>query len=267
MKTLKSPFVAAVWLSCLHLAPADIITLNNGEKIEGKVLRETDETYTIEVKISKTIRDEKTIAKSDVSKIDKETEDEKAFEKINAYVPTPELVSKAGYEARIERVEAFINDYPESTKIAEAKKIHDYLTEEYVAVQNGGIKFGEEMISAEDYLANSYDYDAMIAAKEITEDVGRRDFLSALRAFTKYDQTFSEASGRNEVAKLISQVLVAYNRTIVESLATLDGRVERRDSGLATMAPEDRSQTARALAEQEAQVNAAYEREKEAKEP
>ncbi len=262
MKTLKIPFAAAVWLSCLQLSPADTIVLNNGEKIEGKILRETDGNYVVEVKVSETIRDEKTIPKSDVKSIDKETEEDKAFKEIEAFVPTPELLSKTGYEARIEKVEAFINTYPKSAKLSGAKKIHDYLTEEYATVQNGGIKFGEEMVSADDYMANSYEYDATIEGKRIKELVGRRDFLAALRAFSEYDQTFSGAAGRDEVATLMKQVLAAYGSSIDASLASLDMRLEKRESGLATMAPEDRAQTKRALADQEARIVARYEKEK-----
>ena len=266
MKTLKTSFAAAIWLSCLQLAPADTIALKNGEKIEGVVLREADGNYVVEVKVSETIRDEKTIAKSDVKYIDKETDDAKAFKKIENLVPTPELLSKADYEAHIEKVEAFIAAYPKSSKIRKAKGIHDYLTEEYASVQNGGIKFGEEMISADDYMANSYEYDATIKAKHIKETVGRRDFLGALRAFSKYDQTFSESAERSEVVTLIKQVLAAYGSSIDNSLASFDSRLEKRESGLSTMAPEDREKTKRALADQEERVAARFEKEKTARE-
>ncbi len=167
MKILKTPFAAVMWLSCLQLAPADTIVLKNGDKFDGKVLREVDGNYILEVKVSDTIRDEKIVAKSDVKYIDKETEDDKAFKKIEDFTPTPELLPKVAYEKRIEKVEAFISTYPESTSLSKAKKIHDYLTEEYAIVQNGGIKFGEEMVSADDYMANSYEYDATIAGKAI----------------------------------------------------------------------------------------------------
>ncbi|MBG7606411.1 MAG: hypothetical protein IZT59_00020 [Verrucomicrobia bacterium] len=267
MKILKTPFAAVMWLSCLQLAPADTIVLKNGDKFDGKVLREVDGNYILEVKVTDTIRDEKIVAKSDVKYIDKEKEDDKAFKKIEGFTPTPELLPKVAYEKRIEKVDAFISTYPESTSLSKAKKIHDYLTEEYAIVQNGGIKFGEEMVSADDYMANSYEYDATIAGKAIKKAVGRRDFLSALRAFTKYEKTFSDAAGRDEIANLIKQVLSVYQNSIDENLASLSSRMEKRESGLATMSPEDRKQTLRALAEKEERVVAHYQQEKEAREP
>ncbi len=267
MKTPIIPFAAAMWLACPQLVQADTIHLTNGEKIEGKVLREEDGNYIVIVSVSDTIRDEKTIAKSDVKRIERETEDAKAFKKIEGFVPTPELLSKADYESRIEKVEAFINSYPKSDNLSDARAIHDYLTEEYKTVRNGGIKFGEEMVSPEDYMANSYEYDAIREGKRIKEAVGRRDFLGALRAFTKYDQTFSDAEGRGEIVTLIKQVLAAYGATIEDSLASLDSRMEKRESGLATMAPDDRAQSKRAIAEQEELITARYEKEKAAREP
>lgn len=266
MKSLKTPFAAAIWLSCLQLASADTIILKNGDEIEGKVLREQDGNYVVEIMVTATIRDEKIIPKSDVKLINKEKKDSKAFKEIEDLIPTPELLPKAQYEARIEKVEAFIKGFPKSISISKAKKIHDQLTEEYKIIQNGGFKFGDKMVSADEYMANAYEYDARIEENAIKEAVGRRDFLSALRAFSKYDNTFSTATGRDELVSLMKQVLTAYGATIDQNLASLESRLEKRASGLAGMAAEDRGATRRALAEQEARTNARYEEEKTAKE-
>lgn len=267
MKTLTTPFAAAAWLCCIPLSTADTIVLKNGEKFEGRVLREVDGNYVLEVKISDTIRDEKTIAKSEVKYIDKEGDDLKAFKKIESLVPTPEMLGIAGYEARLEKIEAFITAHPKSAKVPKAKEMLDYLSEELAVVRAGGIKFGEEMVAAEDYMANAYEYDATVAAKSIKEDVGRRDFIGALRSFSIYEESFSNSAGRTEIVALIKQVLSAYGTSIDESLASFDTRIEKRKTGLASMAPDDRVQTERALAEQEERIAARFAQEKEAREP
>ena len=267
MKTLTTPFAAAAWFCCIQISPADTIVLKNGEKIEGHVLREEEGNYIVEVKVSETIRDEKTVAKSDVKSIEKEADDLKAFREIEGFVPTPELLGAAGYEGRLEKIEAFITGYPNSAEVSKAKEMEDYLTGELAVVRAGGTKFGEEMVSPGDYMANAYEYDAVIAEKRIREDVGRRDFIGALRNFTKYDQTFAGAAGRGEIVTLVKQVLAAYRASIDESLSSLEGRIEKRKAGLASMSTEDRAKTERALAEQDEGIAARFVKEKAAAQP
>ena len=266
MKTLKPTFAAVAWLCCIQFLSADTIVLKNGEKIEGRVIREVDGIYTIEVMVSRTIRDEKKIPVGDVAFIDKEGDDTKAFKEIEKFVPTPELLPESVYESRIEKIEAFINAHPESGKVAKAKEMYDYLSEELAVIREGGIKFGEEMVAAEDYMANAYEYDATIEGNLIKEAVARREFLAALRAFTKYERIFTDAPGRDEIAGLIKQVLGAYQSSIDASLSSLDSRIEKRQAGLSSMTPDDRAQTERALADEEARISARFAAEKEAKE-
>ncbi len=266
MKPLKPFLLLASCLCAIQSAPADTVVLKNGEKIEGKVVREDDVNYVVEVKVTNTIRDEKKIPKADVESIVKVSEDMKDFAKIEGFVPTPELLDVAGYESRIAGIEAFIKDHPDSGKASKAKEMLVVLKEELETVRAGGIKFGEEMVSAEDYLANAYEYDAMIAAIRIKEAVGRRDLLSALRLFTEYDRNFADAAGRADTVSLIRQVLAAYITNIDESLASIDTRLEKRTSGLAQMSVEDRTNTERALKEQQDRIEQRFAGEKESKE-
>src|SRR5690606_10987373 len=63
---------------------------------------------------------------------------------------------------------------------------------------------------------------------------------------------------------LMLQVLEAYKVSLDENLSTLDKRLEKRQSGLATMAPEDRVNTERALKEQIEKLEKRYQKEKTA---
>ena len=265
MKTLKPTLASLAWLCCTQFSHADTIVLNNGDKIEGRVLREVDGHYVVEVNVTKTIKDEKKIPVGDVKSIDKEGDDTKDFKEIEGFVPTPELLPVAVYEARIDKVESFINTHPKSKKIDKAKEMYDYLSEEIAVIRAGGIKFGEEMVAADDYLANAYEYDAAIAGNRIKEAVARREFLAALRAFDEYEANFSGAEGRPEIVTLMKQVLAAFQASIDGSLASLDSRMEKRKAGLISMNPEDRAQTERALNEENERIAARFEAEKQEK--
>lgn len=254
--------IAACCFLSLLPARADVIFLKNGEKIEGRILSENDERYVIEIKFTGTIRDEKIIPRAEVERIERESEDEKAFLKIADLVPAPELLSEEGYEERIALLEGFIKDHPASPKAGKAKEMAEALGEELAVIAAGGIKFGEELITADAYEANAYEYDVRIAENSIRDASTRGDMLGALRLFDEYETRFGQPEGRDGVAALMLQVLGAYSARIAESLASLDSRLKVRESGLARMAPDDRARTERALKEQMEEITERYKEEK-----
>ncbi|QTN33945.1 hypothetical protein HZ994_17025 [Akkermansiaceae bacterium] len=259
----RKPMLAAA--ACLFLStqpsPADTIILKNGESVRGNVIREDAESYTVEIKVG-TIRDEKVFPKADVSRIEKEKADDKAFREIEGLSPAPELLGKEGYEARMKKIEGFIKDYPDSAKAAAAAEMLEALAAEYAIVAAGGIKFGEEMVTVEAYEANAYEYDVKIAERRIKDDVARRDLLGALRKFTEFGERYGEPPSYQGIATLMLQVLQAYRNSLQENLASLESRTEKRQAGLAVMANEDRAKTERALKEQMEKVQANYQEEK-----
>ena len=245
--------VPSIIASCIVLVQgvsADTILLTNGEKIEGRVLREDGGNYVLEVKVSASIKDERIVPKADVKSIEEQKEDEKAFENLAALVPTPEMLGEEAYAARIDLIGAFLEKYPTSGSVPKAKELLDILNEELEVIRMGGIKLGGELIPSETYRANAYEFDAKIADKAIDGAISRRDFLTALRLFSEYEKNFSDAAGREELAARISQVLTAFGMRVDESLASFDSRMEKRDAGLASMAADDRLTTERAIADQ-----------------
>jgi hypothetical protein len=259
-----SPILAACCLVFLQSAAADIITLSDGKKIKGTVIREDGDDYIVEVVISGTIRDERRIARADVSHIDKKPDYEKAFDEIGVPVPTPDLADAEAYEEWLSKLEDFIKAYPESPKAQDAKEMFDTLGSEHDIIAAGGIKFGGEMVSADDYDSNAYEYDQKIAEKRIKDAVARRDFLGSLRMYSNYSERFGQTEGGNAMDALVLQVLIAYKASLDENLASLDRRLEKRKSGLASMTPEDRSQTERALQEEMEKIQQRYQKEKAA---
>lgn len=264
MKTHNLPLVIAAAVCVAQLATADTITLKNGDVLEGRVLRENEENYVLEVKFSSTIREEKVVLRTDVKSIEKETEDAKEFAKIAGHVPTPELLDIAEYEERVQQIEEFIKAYPSSSLVKKAKEMLEVLGQELIVVREGGIKFGEEMVAGKDYEANAYEFDARIAEAQIREAVSRRDFLKALRQFDTYELYFADADGRDGLAAVITQVLNVYGSNLNESIASLESRLSKRVSGLHQMSPDDRAKTQRALNDEQARINAKYEQEKAA---
>lgn len=236
------------WLSqCGH---ADTLILEDGEKIEGKLIRETEDSYVIEISITEKIKDEKIIPKSKVRSLEKEAPDSILYSKIKSLTPTPERLSVANYEERIETVESFLNEFPESGKVPRVQRMLDTLQAELEVVRAGGIKFNGKMVTADEYDANTYEYDAMMAEKEIQVAIERREIIGALKLFAVYETKFGRADGRENLVGRIRQVLSVLSTAVESSIASYDDRVAKRDAGLEQMSGDDKLQTERAIARQ-----------------
>lgn len=259
---LSSLFIAAAALVVCHTAHADRVILNSGDSIEGTIIREDDAHYYVQVQVTKSIKEEKIVPKADVKSIERESGDAKAFEPLSGLVPAPDLLEVEEYATRIATIEEFIKAHPESSLKEEAEKMVEELRGEMEIVSAGGVKMGGLVISSQDYAANAYALDEAIAAKRIESDVARRDFLGALRGFEKYQTSFSQAAGRAEVVEKIKQVLAIYGTSLRRNLESFDVRMEKSMMGLEQMAPEDRSQTQKALESQKAQIEKKYSEEK-----
>ncbi len=263
MKT-RIPFVSLASLALVASASADIFVLKDGTRLEGKILSETADTYHLEVQVTKSIRDEKKVAKSDVEKIEAEQLDLKAFEKIKTVVPTPDLLPNEEYDKRILTVATFLKDFPKSPLAKEANEILSTLKSEGSVVIGGGMKLGGKMITAAEYKADAYDLDARILELRIREAVAAGNYVGALRGLERMEQEYTSTKSRKALLPLRLQVLKTYGAQIDEQLADLERGEAERTANLARMSQEDRNRAQRGLAEDLEEAEARYQAEKSA---
>ena len=262
MNLLPLISIFTVLVASPEVAFGDTVFLKDGTKVEGQVIRENEDAYTLEVQVTKTIKDERIIAKKDVKRVDRASPDTIAFEELEKLIPAPDLLTESEYESRIAEIRAFQVEFPESGKLEAAGEMLEALGEELSIVAQGGIKLGGKLITSEDYQANAYEYDALVKAAHLDEAMRERNFIEAIREFASYDETFKFAQGREELANKMIPVLRAYQSRLEESLAEYAARIEDREKGLAQMAPEDRMATLRAIDEKAALIEAQYQKEK-----
>ncbi|MCP5534509.1 MAG: hypothetical protein H7A48_15165, partial [Akkermansiaceae bacterium] len=117
-------------LSFPIVAAADTFVLKDGTEIEGSILRETPDSYVLEVQITKTIKDEKTIAKADVEKVKRTKPGEEEFEPIKELVPVPDQMDAAEYADRISDVERYLSKFKYGPRDKEAKAVLKTLKDE-----------------------------------------------------------------------------------------------------------------------------------------
>ncbi len=247
---------------CMPVGMADKILLNNGESLEGKVISEDATHYLFEIQVTKTIRDEKKILKTDVKSIAKKAADTEDFEKLKGLIPTPDLMDVREYEEGLKKLDEFATSYPQSTKLADVKSIREKLNQELTVVREGGFKLSGELIKHEDYQADAYTYDQKILVKQIQQEISRGSFIGSLRLFSQFEANFSNGQMRAELLPEIRQVLTTYRATLADSLASFDERIKMREDGLAKMSPEIRADTEKAIQEQLDQLRSRFEKER-----
>ncbi|RYD46987.1 MAG: hypothetical protein EOP85_06335 [Verrucomicrobiaceae bacterium] len=262
----KTPAIAAsCLLSFVFPAMADTFTLKDGTTLEATILKEDPESYYLEVQVTKSIKDERTVPKADVVKVTRERLDLKAFEPIAKLSPAPDFLKEADYTARINTVEKFLKAYPSSTKAKDAAAIAEKLKVERQELASGGIKIGGKIVSKQEYQANAYDFDSRMQEAKIRALIAERQMVPALRLFSEFDKEYRTSLAYGELVPLIKQVIQAHLNEAQEQLASLDARVKERQIGIQRMSSEQRATTEAAIKEQDDGIAAAFKAEKDAK--
>jgi len=241
-------------LGMLRLASADTFHLKDGTTYEGKVLSETTESYVVEVMVTKTIKEDKTIAKADVVKVDREKLDAKAFLEVAALVPTPDRLTPDDYRGRLDVCYKFLKAFPGGSLGEKARAIAGELEKENDLIVQGGVKLGGKIITAAERQSNKVEINAQALESSIKSHANASEWIPALRDFAKLESGYSTTASFKNSIPAAKRVIQQYHSQLVESAAGLAKRLEDRKIGLERMSSEDRNASTRAIAEQDAAV-------------
>lgn len=257
---------ALLAIGLISTAAGDTIRMKDGTVYEGKVLKDdvTGGTYTVEIQVTKSIKDEKVLKRADVEKIEREQEDVKAFAGLDKLVPVPDLLTADDYDNRLVKVYDFLKGNGKSTLAPKAKEIAAQLEKERDAVSAGGVKLAGRIIPAEERQANAFEIDARLIEAAMRTYAANAQPALALRKFAELEKDFVSSQTFREALPVARQLITRFRAETAEALSGFDARVKERQVGLDRMTPDDRQNTQRALAEQDATEKAQYDAEKKA---
>lgn len=241
---------------------AETFHLKDGRNLEGRIIRESDEAYVVEVSAGRGIWEEITLAKEDVERVEIADLAERQFKTLSKFTPTPDLLSADEYSQRLQVVREFISTHSESTYIAQAREILDTLEQESEVISKGGLKLGDKLITADARLAKQYEIDARVAEAEVVRHAKNGNVLAALRAFTTFDREFGGSEAWHNALPMIQQLLNAHQSQARDMLNAVQGRISAQEIGLSRMSIEERQSTMRAIAERDAGLKARHDQEK-----
>lgn len=247
MVPLRNLLAALVFLPLLAQA-ADTYVLRNGDRVKGDLLRETENSYFVEVHLAPTIRDEREIAKKDVIRIIQPEAGLAEYEKMRDLIPAPDGLSVGDYKQRIGLLQEFVETYPSNSKIRRVMEIRDELRDEMRLVEEGARKIDGVLYPADELIENAYELDARIEARKIKDLVNERKHLLALRAYKEFQKDYSYTKVHMNLIPLIQKLIDAHTAQATEWRDTLEFRIEEREKGLESMTPAGRRTSERAIA-------------------
>ena len=206
-------------------ALADVVTLKNGSKIEGKITAETDAQITLNVKTGGII-DEQIVKKSEVASVMKDAPDEVAWQQLKNVKLGKNSFPSASYETVINPLNGFLNEFPQSKFAADAKKLADTFSDEKKRVDAGEVKLDDKWLSKEDALKEGIQIKGLIAFN-FMKDQSARDMTAAMNTFDAIEKNYAGTRSYADAVEYAQKMLPA-----------LKAEVERRTKALAVQKTE-----------------------------
>jgi hypothetical protein len=204
---------------------ADTLILKDGTKIRGEILEEGPSGITIECRVTPTIKDQKIVAKSDIEKVEKVSQDQKDFQELGSLDTPPTVTDTSFYDPLIDRkLPEFISKYPDSSLNSEACERLKALTQERERVQRGDRRLESVWITASEIAAEPYQSGALVKFTCIKMVAASNNAVEALKGYELLEKSYPGSAvmpdavpiALQQLQQLQSQVAVAKANVEIE---------------------------------------------------
>lgn len=243
-------------------ASADTFHLKDGRVLEGTILDDREDSYLLEVQVTRSIKDEIVVAKADIRRIERDEPDAAALADIREFTPIPDLLTQERYAARIRTLRDFIETFPESDSLDEVREILDAHLTELETIEAGGIKFGGNLLEPDQLLENAYEIESRVAEASIRKLIHESALLQALRRFHEFEAEFTGSQAWHELLPLMRQVVASHQTAVRRMLHEYDARIDMQQTGLSRMSREERQTTIRAIEARDAALKSRHDEER-----
>ena len=247
-------FLILALIACLFSplpSRADIVILNDGKRMEGDIISEADDSIRMKYRITPKIWDEKTVMRSDIKEIVKQTPQEIEIVELRKILPTADLLPAEKYEKTVQdRLRPFVNKYAGTPEAKEAEEIIKTLLEEKRRAVSGEIKVEGEWISAEDAKLDRNNIEAFEIVAEMKKLADETDYLGALREFEKlrdYSKLYVASPQYTKAIPIVSDILEQYEAVIDRMIADQPVLSKLREENMKKLIEPDLSRTKNAI--------------------
>jgi len=238
----KVPLAVALILSALYAtSSADTVTLLSGEKLQGKIISESPSEITLDIQVSASISDQRTLRREEIQKIEKTPPDDIDFEPIKGLKPDPLVAQPAMIDGSIARLEAFLTQYPQSPHCADVKALLDVLKKEKEHLAGGDVKYFGRWISKSQAGERKLQLEGVALYVTMRDQAARGDFIGSLNTFDQLDKNDNTTRIYPQAVLLDCKILEALDQQVNHDIAKLKHDVEEWAQGLA-VTPETQKQ-------------------------
>ncbi len=221
---------------------ADTIILKSGDKVEGKILSETDTELTLEVKITASIKDERILKKADIEKIEKIQPDAEAWAGIKAIALGSESLEQSDYSGAMSLLGTFVAQFPQSAHAAEAKEKLAKFEEEKKRVEAGEMKLDSKWLTAAQVQEERAQISGHILLSRMKRFAAAGQYAEAMNVFAAIEKTFSGTAAYPDAVVLARQTAPLLKTAAEQRLAQLKQLLEQNKARLANTQGADRVQ-------------------------
>lgn len=264
-------FLLGIGVLAPLIARADFITLKSGEKIEGRIISENADSMQVEYHLTPKIKDTKTILKSAVAEVVKQTPAELEFNEreLSKVMPTGDLMTAPEYEAIIQdKLRTFTAKHPETPEAQEVEKMIAQLADEKSKVLSGQLKVEGKWVDSTTVKLDSYNIEAYRLHSQMNAKAAAPNdlrYLNALRDFEKlrtdYSASLHYVLAIREALDILKKFELQLKVMITESPIVL----QKRQNGIKALFGSDQTKTMQAIAKEEASFKAIIEQQTKAK--
>ncbi len=234
--------IAALLLLMSGAVRADVVQLKSGETKRGKITRETDDEITIVVSVTSTIKDDLVIKKSDVKMIEKVAPDEEAWAPYAGLSLGQESLDPEDYDGLIAALSTYIDRFPESRHVSEAKEKIERYQQELKRVEAGELKLDGQWLDRAMVLQERVQVGGRILLSRMKRLASSGQATEAMQIFEVLEKNFGGSASFPDAVVVARQILPTLLRAVEERKMQLKRRAERDKLRLQTAKGAEREQ-------------------------
>ena len=230
LATLVLPFVLCL---CAELR-ADTVILKSGDKVEGKILGETDAEVTICVQVTATIKDERVLKRADIEKVLKVKPDDEAWATIGTYEPGSESLEHDDYERAKAALQYFITSFPNSAYAPLAKQRLEKFAAEQKRADAGEVKLDDRWLSKERVKEERVQVAGHILLNRMKRAAAAGQITEAMAIFDQLEKGFLGSASYPHAVELARRLLPPLKTAVEQRHVQFKRHIEDEKQRLAT---------------------------------
>ena len=223
-RTIAATF-AFILCFCASLR-ADTVILKSGEKVEGKILSETETEVTMSVQVTATIKDDRIIKRDEIEKIAKVQPDEEAWAVIANMTPGTDSLERDEYDRVTAALSYFTSTFPKSPHAALAQSRLDEFTSEQVRVGIGEVKLNGQWLAKETVQEERVQIAGRVLLNRMKRAASAGQLTDAMANFDQMEKTFAGSASYPEAVELGRRILPSVKVAVEQRQTQLKRRAE-----------------------------------------